>query len=202
MWLAESGVRRQSSELSQSVSSSSRFYILLVQTLSGEPRCGLENEQRYAISPLLCTSVTLCTYLWESARIRRRHSAGLLFAPMFYLAIEACLRAARRDYQMSVTDSWKRITVLCFCPRDVLLLWVINIAHKLVNTNDMKKARSPVTVLPLYRSSAVSFVGTGRPDGGAVTLMSVVRSHGVAAAQDLWTGIYFLPSLQLVALAQ
>lgn len=64
----------------------------------------------------------------------------------------------------------------------------------------MKNARNPDTALPLRRSSAVSFVGTGRPDEGGVTLTSVVRGHGVAAAQDLWTGIYFLPSLQLVAL--
>lgn len=120
---------------------------------------------------------------------------------MFYLAIEACLRAARHDYQMSVTDSWKRISVLCFAPRDVLLLWVINIAHKLVNTNDMKNACNPDTVLPLCGSSVVSFVSTARADEGAVTLTSVVRGQGVAAAQDLWTGIYFLPSLQLVALA-
>lgn len=196
---------RQSSELSQSVSSCSRFFVRIHHIVGpdiigrAEVWPGKWAEIRYQPATVyLCDTVHLS--LGERTDQTQTLSRAVVCAHV--LSCDWGLSQSRAPWLSDVGNgSMETNYSFVFCPRDVLLLWVINIAHKLVNTDDMKNARNPVTALPLCRSSAPSFVGTGRPDKDAVTLTFVVRSHSVAAAQDLWTGIYFLPSLQLVALA-
>lgn len=55
------------------------------------------------VSGRRCAPLPHCSLI--SRRVLQiRHSAGLLFAAVSYLLIEACLCAASRDYQMSVAD--------------------------------------------------------------------------------------------------
>lgn len=85
------------------------FIILLLRTLSGEPRCGWKNELRYGIRLPLCTSATLQPYLGGSV-IDQTLSRPVV-CHRSRLLIEACLCAASRDHQMSATEPPSRLDV-------------------------------------------------------------------------------------------